>query len=135
MLFKINYDVPANTAKASEDWQKLKIAKGTLVEWIVTQPKECADLMQFRVEYHGTQILPFTRNEYVYGMFEPTVFTESIEIDIPPYVLDVYAYNLDTKYSHEYNLYVNILPKKPFTPETPGFNFKDAWSRIFGGGD
>ena len=97
-------------------------------------PEETADLMQFRVEYHGFQLLPFSRNTYIYGISEPTVFDESILIDTPPYVLDILSFNLDDSYSHEYNLYVNIIPKKAVNVvSTDGANWWDQFKGIFGG--
>ncbi len=124
MLFKIHYDVPANTLITSQDWQKLKVAKGRVIEWLINMPTEGADLLQFRVEYHGVQLLPFTRNEFIYGISQPTLIHDNILIDVPPYELDIYSINLDDSYNHEFNLYVNILPDKPVTPgeeETPGW--------------
>ena len=133
MLYKINRDVPANTAVASPDWQKLKVCKGTIKEWIVYCPEECADLMKFKVEYQGHQILPITRGEWMDAFAEPTKPTEDLKLDVAPYVLDVYAYNLDDLYSHEYNLYVDILREKPFVPPKSSFNIRTAWSNILGG--
>ena len=135
MLFKLRRLVPANTLKTAPDFQKLSIAKGRIYEWLIQMPSECADVMQFRVEYHKTQILPFSGSTWLYGMFEPTVIRDNILIDDGPYALDIYAFNLDDSYSHEYNLHCNIEPAKPITPgveETP-----DWWSQLKGlfGGD
>ena len=134
MLFKINYDVPANTSKQAPDHQKLSIAKGTIIEWIVQMPEECADLMQFAVEYHNTQILPFSGSTWIYGIFEPTVIKDNILINDGPYALDIYSFNLDDSYSHEYNLYCNIEPAKAYKPPKPGYDFKAAWDKLWGGG-
>ena len=68
MLFKLHRIVPANTTKAAPDFQKLSIAKGTIYEWLIQMPEECADLMQFRVEYHNMQILPFSGSTWMYGV-------------------------------------------------------------------
>jgi len=102
------------------DWQKLQIAKGTIVQWVIFMPEECADLLQFRVEYHGHQLLPYNTDEWMSGFFYPTSIAEKTEIDAAPYELDVYAFNDDDSYEHEYNIYVNVEPEKPvvFTEET-----------------
>ena len=134
MLYKINHDVPANTAIAAPDWQKLQVCKGTIKEWVIVAPLECANLMQFWVEYHGLQILPFSHGERIYGISWPVVIHENLELDVDPYVLDVKAINTDTVKQHEYNLYVNVLREEPFKPPTSGFNFKEVWSKLFGGG-
>ena len=134
MLYKINRDVPANTAIASPDWQKLQVCKGTIKEWIVFCPDECADLMKFRVFYHGHQILPANADEWMDALRSPSPIMENVKLDVPPYVLDVYAFNLDDSYSHEYNVYSNIIREEPFVPPKSGFDFKSAWSKLFGGG-
>lgn len=134
MLYKINRDVPKNTTTAAPDWQKLQVCKGTIVEWIIYCPEECADLMQFQVRYKGTQLLPFSRDEYMNGLTGPIPIKENLKLDVSPYVLDVYAYNLDDRHSHEYNLYCNVLRDEPFKPPVSRFDFKTAWSKLFGGG-
>jgi hypothetical protein len=134
LLYKINRDVPANTTAAAPDWQKLQVTKGTIKEWIIFCPEECADLMKFKVEYQGVQILPISRDEWMDALMIPFPIMENLNLDVAPYVLDIRAYNLDTKHSHEYNLYVDILRDEAFTPQAPGFNIKTAWSKVFGGG-
>ena len=134
LLYKINRDVPANTAIASPDWQKLQVCKGTIKEWIVYGPKQAADITKFRVEYKGTQIFPFTRGEWMDVFPNAVKFAENLKLDASPYVLDVFAYNLGDRLTHEYNLYVNVLRDEPFIPPTSGFNIKEAWSNLFGGG-
>lgn len=134
MLYKINRDVPANTTAAAPDWQKLQVCQGTIEEWIIFCPDECADLMQFRVMYKGHQLLPFSKDEWMNAFPVPIKPTENLELSVSPYVLDIYAFNLDDSYSHEYNLYCNVLRKKPVSPTKTGFDIKAAWSNLFGGG-
>jgi len=133
LLYKINRDVPANTAIASPDWQKLQVCKGTIKEWIVYGPSEAADITKFRVEYKGTQIFPFTRDEWMEVFPTPIKFIENLTLDASPYVLDVYAYNTGDRLSHEDNLYVNVLRDKPFVPPASGFDFRSKWNSLFGG--
>lgn len=130
MLFKINYDVPANTTALNPDWQKLKIARGTIIEWLIHMPEECADLMQFRVERNNAHIFPFSGGTWMYGIFEPTVIKDNLPIDGSPYVLDIYAFNLDDSYSHEYNIHVNIEPPKQDEREEEGV--EGIWDRLKG---
>ena len=127
MLYKLFQSIPANTTAADPNWQKFQISKGTIIEWIIITPLECANLMQFWIDYHGTQILPFSTGERIYGFTTNAPIKESIKIDAAPYVLDVYAINTDTVKAHEYNIYVNIKPKEPVSviEEEEGF-----WERI-----
>lgn len=65
----------------------------------------------------------------MYGIFEPTVIKDNLPIDGSPYVLDIYAFNLDDSYSHEYNIHVNIEPPKP---ETVTEGVEGLWNRLKG---
>jgi hypothetical protein len=133
MLYKINRSVPANTTAAAPDWQKLQVCKGTIKEWIVFCPEECADLMKFKVEYQGHQIFPVSRDEWMDALQRNAPILENLELKVAPFVLDINAYNLDDLYSHEYNIYVNILRDEPFVPPKSSFNIRAAWSNILGG--
>jgi len=65
----------------------------------------------------------------------PIPIKENLKLDVSPYVLDVFAFNLDDTYSHEYNIYCDVLRDKPVVPSQPGFDLKAAWSNLFGGGN
>ena len=134
MLYKLSRSVPKSTTELSPDWQKLKIGRGTLMQWLIQMPEEAADLLQFRVEYHGTQILPFTGKQWIYGLFEPTLISENLLIIDKPYTLDVFAKNSDDSYPHEYNLYANIIPEKPVVPGVISPSVLERFRNLFGGG-
>ena len=90
--------------------------------------------MKFKVRYKGTQLLPFSRDEWMDALTTPFPIMENLELDVSPYVLDVYAYNLDTRHSHEYNLYVDVLKDEPFVPPKSTYDFASAFKGLFGGG-
>jgi len=102
MLFKKFRSVPANTTILNPDWQKLDIAKGTIKQWLIFFDPEAADLLHVRIEYHGTQIMPFSGSEWLVGFFTDAPMEDNIEIGYLPYVLDIFAYNEDDTYPHEY---------------------------------
>ena len=134
MLFKLSRSVPKNTAASAPDWQKLKLDRGTLVQWLIQMPEEAADLLKFRVEYHHTQILPFTGSTWMYGLFEPTVIQENLLVHDAPYTLDVYAINSDDTHAHEYNIYANIITDKPVAPGGVSASAIERFKSLFGGG-
>jgi len=134
MLYKISHNVAANTAEDSPDWQKLAITRGIIVQWIVFMPEEAADLLKIRVEYHGTQILPYTGKDWLYGIFMPAVIEDKLKIYDTPYVLDIYAINSDDTFSHEYNLYVNVEPPQPVKPGGIPSTTLERFRSLFGGG-
>jgi len=134
VLFHFSGTVPANTTTNAPQMEKLKVGKGTIIQWIVFQPEECADLLKFWVEYHGTQIFPFNPEEWAYGFFIPTGIPDSIELPDEPFTLDFFAVNEDDSYEHEYHVYVDIKPAQPTIPGqilTPGW--LDRFRGLFGG--
>lgn len=120
VCYHYNGLVPANTTTNNPFWEKLKVGKGVIIQWIVFQPEECADLVKFWVNYHGTQILPFNPEEWAYGFFFPTGIPDKIELGDEPFTLDFFAINEDDSYDHEYHVYVNIEPAQPIIPAAEG---------------
>jgi hypothetical protein len=130
MFFSDVYPVPANTTANNPSWRKLKVAKGNITSWVIYGPDEKADLLHIKVLYHGAKIMPFGGVEFMYPFDSSHPINENIEIKESPYELDIYAFNEDDSYPHEYILGVVIEPDKPVTPgETiPA----DWWSKIKG---
>ena len=124
MLFKASHSIDAKTTAADPDWQKLKIIKGTIVQFETWCHALGADLLHWKVEYHGFQILPVNRDEWMDRVHRPVAYPDEFEIDTPPYELDLYAYNEDTAKAHTYNLHVHVNPPRkleavPVSPTIP----------------
>ena len=119
MMFKVSYNVPANTTQQAPDHKKLKIGLGRITGWIVFMPEESADLLQLEIEYHNLQVFPFSGSEWFYGNFQPFIIPDDFPIPDSPYVLDIYAVNTDDSYSHEYNVCVIIEPGQRSLPTSP----------------
>lgn len=135
MVFKITRKVPAQTTRQDPDWQKLYIMKGVIRQWILFMPEETADVLQFRVEYHGSPVLPSTSHQWMYGFFDATAIDDKLKIDDAPYVLDVYAFNEDDSYPHEYNLYVVVDPPKAMSPSEIDEETQALLEELMGGGE
>lgn len=134
VLYHYTGNVPANTTAQDPFWEKLKIGKGKIIQWILYQPDECADELKFWIEYHGTQIFPFNPEEWAYGFFVPTAIPDSIELPDEPFTLDFYAINEDDSYEHEYHVYVNIEPAKPVVVgQIVDTGWLERFRGIFGG--
>ena len=118
MYFSDIYSVPANTTAANPSWRKLQVVKGTIKKWVLYGPDEKADLLHVKVEYHLTKIFPFGGVEWIYPFDSSNPMEEDIEIIDSPYTLDIYAYNEDDSYAHEYILGVVIEPKEKVTMGT-----------------
>ena len=100
MLYKKFRSVPANTTAAAPDWQKLKVTKGSIKQWVIFFDPEAANLLHVRVEYHGTSIMPWGGKDWLVGFFTDTPLDDNILLDAAPYELDIYAYNEDDSYPH-----------------------------------
>ena len=134
MLYHLTHSVDANTTEVAPDWQKLDVSKGTIVQWVLFMPEEAANLLHVRVEYHNSQLLPFKGKSWIHGWFTPFPVMEKMKIDGAPYVLDVFAYNEDDSYSHEYNLFVNIEPEQAVIAGGVSSDVVSWWRGLFGGG-
>ena len=135
MMFKLSYDVPANTNAQAPDMQKLKIGKGTIKGWVVFMPEEAADLLQLRIEYHNTQVFPFSGSEWWYGVFQAFIIPDDFPIPDSPYVLDIYAVNTDDTFTHEYNVMVIVEPaSQPVTAAPTSAGWFEKLREMFGGG-
>lgn len=129
MLYKKFRSVPANTTADNPDWQKLPVTKGTIKQWIIFFDPEAADVLHVRVEYKGSSIMPFGGKDWLVGFFTDTPLDDNIELDTPPYELDIYAYNEDDSYPHEYYIHPIILREKPVVV---GEGIEGVWDRIKG---
>ena len=119
MMFKLSYDVPANTTQQAPDHKKLKIGMGRITGWIVFTPLKAADLLQLSIEYHNLQVFPFSGSEWFYGNHQPFIIPDDFPIPDSPYVLDIYAVNTDDTFAHEYNVMVILGPGQRSTPTSP----------------
>jgi hypothetical protein len=128
MIFKKSYTVPANTSLQSPDHQKLTIAKGEIIGWIVFMPEEAADMLQLNVEYHNLQIFPFSGSEWWYGVYQAFLIPDNFPVLDSPYCLDIFAINLDDSYNHEYFVSVVIEPAEP--EKIPAEGEAGLWDRL-----
>lgn len=134
MLFKKYVEVPANTAELTPVWEPLTVMQGTIQQWIIFSDPEAADLLHYKVEYHGSQIMPFRGNKWIEGFLEPITLVENIKIDTPPFVLDFKGYNEDDTFTHEFFVYVNIIQEKAVEPYEMDESLWDKMKGLFGGG-
>ena len=133
MLYKKFRSVPANTTENNPDWQKLKVTQGTIKQWVIFFDPEAANVLHVRVEYHGSSIMPWGGKDWLVGFFTDTPLDDNIELDGVPYELDIFAYNEDDSYPHEYYIHPIILRDKPVTIETPSMTIPERFIEFFRG--
>lgn len=134
MLYHHQRSVPKDTNAPAFDIQKMKITRGIIDRWIVVMPVECADLMQFQVEYHGAPVFPRNKDGWVKQGLSGIGISDNIRIDDSPFTLDIIAFNDDDTYAHEYNLYVNVVTEEPLDLSMPSSaGLLEKFRSIFGG--
>lgn len=133
MLYKQFKSIPANTTVDDPDWQKLKIAKGKIKQWVIFFDPEAADVLHVRIEYHGVQIMPWGGLDWIVGFFTDSPMLEDLAIDTRPYELDIYAYNDDDSYPHEYFIHPILIPEKTVKVEAPSMTIPERFLEFFRG--
>lgn len=135
MLYKISHSVSANTTADTPNWQKLRLCKGRISQWETWCHSLGADLLHWRVEYHGVQVLPVNRDEWMDRVHRPVTYPDDLPVEKPPYEIDVYAYNADTAKAHTYNLQVHVIPARQITPSEEEAGFWERMKGFIGMGD
>jgi hypothetical protein len=133
MLSKILWSVPANTTENIPDHQKLQITKGTIKQWIIFFDPEAANLLHISIEYHASRILPFSGDRWIEGFFTSAPFQDNIKITDPPFELDIYAYNEDDTYPHEYYVHPVIVREEPVVFPTTTRSYWEKFNRLIHG--
>ena len=135
MIFKDHVTIPANTSANTPVWQQFKVMQGTITQWLIFSDPEAADLLHYKASYQGSQLIPFRGDDWLEGFLEPITLTENIELDKPPYVIDLRAYNEDDTFSHEVWFYVNIIKEEPVQPFKVGESAFQKFRKLFAGGE
>jgi len=132
LLFKGFRSVPANTTANNPDWQKLRVTKGTIKQWVIFFDPEAANLLHVRVEYHGTSIIPFGGKDWIVGFFTDAPFVDNLQLDDAPYELDIFAYNESTTNEHEYYVHPIITRENAVTPAAIDQEAQEIMMQIMG---
>jgi len=112
MLFQAAITIPKNTTKASPVVQTLKIAHGIITKIIVMPRPGHAALAHLIILHHEHQIAPSTEGMDFSGDVHPIEWEEYYESYQPAYELKLKGWNEDDTYSHTFNVFVAILPRK-----------------------
>jgi len=112
MLFQGAITIPCNTTSADPTIVILKIANGIITKFMVRPRAGHAGLAHLIILYHETQIAPSTENMDFHGDKDPLDWEDFYESYQPPYELKLIGWNEDDTYSHTFDVYVAILPRK-----------------------
>ena len=134
MLYKIRDNVQPNTTEQTAQEKTLKISRGIITQWIIFFPEEAADLLHLKILYHDHQLVPYNRDEDLYGGGIVFNIPEYYEIFEKPYELVCKAWNTDDTNEHEYVVHVNIIEERYLTPRITSPTLIERIRSFFGGG-
>ena len=93
--------------------ETIQLTKGSINLITVLFPPGCCCLVGIWIEYHTIQILPWERNQRLFGAGSTFSFEVNIPIDTEPFEIILYGYSEDDTYSHTVYINVNIKDIEP----------------------
>jgi len=108
MLYQRTLTVPANTPETEPVSATLKLAYGASTRREIEFPDGCHGLVHVRVNEHGWQVLPWSRDEWLASEGSVIVDDSVYPLETVPYVFTLIAYNEDTANSHAITLRVQV---------------------------
>ena len=112
MLFRASIDIPKDTSSTDPEEEVLKIAHGIITKIMVRPRPGHHALAHLVILHHEHQIAPSTENMDISGDAPAIDWEEYYESYQPPYELKLRGWNEDDTYSHAFDVYVAILPRK-----------------------
>lgn len=128
MLFETSITIPANTTADSPTEQTLNIAHGVITKFMVRPRPGHKGVAHCIILHHEHQIAPSIIGMDISGDFFPVDWEEFYECYQPPYELKIQGWNESNTYSHTFDVFVAILPRKAILP----YAIADALRGIFG---
>ncbi len=112
MLFQGTITIPKNTTQANPTIIVFGIAHGIITKIMVRPRPGHAALAHLVILHHEHQIAPSTEAMELHGDAFPIDWEEYYESYQPPYELKLKGWNTDDTYSHTFDVYVAVLPRK-----------------------
>lgn len=116
MVYSINVSTTKNTIQSSAKHTKIYLSRGVITKWDIFFPIGSEGSTRFRVTRGSDEILPRNSNGYIAGNEANFSFPEHYFLREAPYILDIYSWNLDTGFDHEFLLYISIIPFRALYP-------------------
>ncbi len=128
MLFEASITITAGKPKTAPQVETLKIAHGIITKIMVRPRPGHVALAHCVILHHEHQIAPSTEGMDFSGDTFPIDWEEYYESYQPPYELKIKGWNDDDTYSHTFDVFVAILPRKAIL----ALAVVDAIKSIFG---
>ena len=139
MIFQADITIPKSTASTNPEIEMLGIAHGIITKIMVRPRPGHQGLAHCVILHHEHQIAPSTEGIDFAGDTFPIDWEEYYECYQPPYELKIKGWNESTKYSHTFDIFVAVLPRKAvlalaIVDAIKGILGMLSPRRIFGGG-
>ena len=128
MLFQQSITILKETTKASPKTEILGIAHGIITKIMVYPRPGHSAVAHLVILHHEHQIAPSTEMMELHGDKDPIIWEEFYESYQPPYELKLKGWNDSTKYSHTFDVFVAVLPRRAVLT----FAIVDAIKSVFG---
>ena len=128
MLFQASIIIPANTTLINPTKQTLYIAKGIITKFMVRPRPGHAALAHLVIFHAAHPIAPSTESMDLHGDSYPIDWEDYYEFYQPPFQLTLVGWNDDDTYSHIFDVFVAVLPRKAIL----ALAVVDAFKSLFG---
>ena len=112
MIYKLDINLPANTAILSATDTTMRLTKGRIKKVEVYFPWGCAGLVGIQVIRKTWQLAPLTRGEWLKGNDLLLSHTYDYDLGVEPYDLVIKGYNIDDTYEHTPFVIIEIIRDK-----------------------
>ena len=112
MLYSTTITVAPNTTYANAVEERIYLMHGVITKVIFRPRPGHASLLHCKVFHRRHQIFPSSGDDDLHGDTFPVEWEEWYEVPEKPFYLEIVSWNDDDTYSHTFDVYVAILPRK-----------------------
>lgn len=112
MLFQASITITTTKTKAEPQVETMKIAHGIITKVMVRPRPGHGATAELVILHHEHQIAPSTEGMSLHGDAHPIDWEEYYESYQPPYELKLKGWANGSTYSHTFDVFVAVLPRK-----------------------
>lgn len=112
MLFQASITIPTTATQADPTIETMKIAHGIITKFMVRPRPGHSATAHCVILHHEHQIAPSTEGMTLKGDTFPVDWEDYYESYQPPYELKIKGWAESATYSHTFDIFVAVLPRK-----------------------
>lgn len=125
MIYSLDIETPANTAKADALHTPLKVTEGLVYRVEIQFPIGCAGLLYCAVHDGAYSAWPSTPGEWFRGDASTIAFDDTYLKLSEPFQFDIITYNLDDTYAHAVLIRIGMVSHDVFMARfLPSYSWK-----------